>query len=140
VSAFPFNDRLLVGLGSGDVMGEDRIGEMLVGPGGPLTAGCNCPASPAVVIVVGGEIDLATLQRFEQRLSIHLRPGAETVEITVDLSTVTFISARGISVLAEAADRAARLEIAFNLVGCTPWTARIIAMWQTLTPLATWLV
>lgn len=118
-------------------MCELTIGDMLPGSGDPLTAECECPASPTVVIVVHGEIDLLTERRFEERLRLHLPPRTRISEVTVDLTTVTFISARGISILAEAADRALRLNIAFTLVGCTPWTAKMIAMWQTLAPAVT---
>ena len=115
-------------------MSEESIVHMLFGPSESISADCNCPASPTMVITVYGDIDLLTEQRFAQHLRHHLSPQAGATEITVDLTAVTFISAQGIAILAEAATQALTGNIRFNLAGCTPWTSRIIAMWQTLNP------
>jgi anti-anti-sigma factor len=113
---------------------EDPIVDLRYGLDDSITADCNCPASPTVVVAVYGEIDILTERQFARHLQHHLRPQSEVAEVTVDLTAMTFIGARGISTLAEAADLALRLNIAFTLVGCSPWTSRVIAMWQSLNP------
>jgi len=45
---------------------------------------------------------------------------------------VTFISTQGIAILADATDHAQSAGLTFSVIGCTAWTARMIAMWRSL--------
>lgn len=104
-------------------------------PGDP-DIGCRCsltalpsPAGNIVVLRVTGEVDLATVGLVQTALNSALSVRQDT--LVVDLTGVTFCSARGLDVLIEAVAIAADLGICYVISGASAQAQRI---WTLLWP------
>ena len=89
----------------------------LVSVGGPPTE---------VTVHVSGEIDLFTEPALTRCLTEQLRTGPGLSSLVVDLSSVTFVGARGLSALLEVASIATRHDVAFRVVGCSRQVLRCL--------------
>lgn len=70
---------------------------------GPLSVSAEAAGSGTLVLRVTGEIDLTTVALLHQELALHLAdPHAEAV--VLDLAGVSFLAARGLSLLIEACE------------------------------------
>lgn len=107
----------------------DRIGWTGYGPGPPVE--CVEPfdhdvhrLGSALVVTVGGEIDLLTAPAFAHCLLENM-PGAPV--LVADLGAVGFMGACGVEVLREVADRAVAQGVALRLVAGTAVRATLRA-------------
>jgi anti-anti-sigma factor len=83
--------------------------------------------SPAEVTVhVIGEIDLLTEPALTRCLAEQLRPPREIERLVVDLTSVTFVGARGLSALLAFANSATSRDVEFRVAGCSPQVLRCL--------------
>ena len=78
-----------------------------------------------VVVAVAGEVDIATVARLRDRLSVLVAVGRSLV---VDLDQVSFIDAAGLGALAGASGRAAAHGAGLHVVCARPQTVRLFRM------------
>ena len=91
------------------------------------------PGGRMVTIRVVGEIDLLTYPRLQLVLDAALFGTVDqpTGHLVIDLSGVTFCSARGLALLADTAQAAAAAAIDYHLAGCPP---QVIRHWPLHAP------
>jgi anti-anti-sigma factor len=83
--------------------------------------------SPTEVTVhVIGEIDLLTEPALTRCLTEQLRPPREVASLVVDLTSVTFVGARGLSALLAFANSAISRDVEFRVAGCSPQVLRCL--------------
>jgi anti-anti-sigma factor len=82
-----------------------------------------------VLLLVSGELDLATAPQLEAALAAHLRSRPQTV--IVDLSRVTFIDCAGLNVLLRARRRARYSQSTVRLGPVSTRVARVLTLTGT---------
>jgi anti-sigma B factor antagonist len=80
----------------------------------------------AVLLVLSGELDIATAPRLEQAVTRAM--GSPLRALTVDVSEVTFVDVRGQRALSEAASSAGAAGIHFELRGATESFRRVVRL------------
>lgn len=83
-------------------------------------------ANGVVVLSVGGELDLSTAPQLANHLHNHLEANPRGTEFVVDLSEVSFLGAKGIAALIDAAHDAHLRGCGFAIIGCRPIFVRIL--------------
>jgi anti-sigma B factor antagonist len=84
-----------------------------------------------VVLHVTGEIDMATAPALAEALQFGVRTAGSGTDLIADLTAVTFIDARGLAALLEAADTARSSGVVFQVTGCSPCMLRLLALTGT---------
>ena len=79
-----------------------------------------------VVLRVSGELDLSTACPLAKHLRHHLEANPRGIDFVVDLSKLSFLGARGIAALIDAAREADLRGCRFAIIGCRPNVARIL--------------
>ncbi len=88
------------------------------GPGGPsLDLRCRQVGGDVVVVSVGGELDLATAPQLRDYLVDNT--ASRPAHLVLDLSAVTFLASRGISLLIEARNGSDGIHGELHLTGAT---------------------
>jgi anti-anti-sigma factor len=90
--------------------------------------GTAAVAPAALVVRVSGEIDIATAPALAEALRARLEAAGPGAELIVDLAAVTFIDARGLATLLEAAETARSRGIVLRTTGRPSCLRRIIAV------------
>lgn len=115
-------------LGGGPPVGDDEPGE----PTRPPFRVDHAVVSPSRFVVrVTGEIDVATAPALAEALRCRLRSAEPGTELDVDLAAVTFVDARGLAALLEAAEAARAAGVAFRVIGGPPVLRRIVEITGT---------
>ncbi|GAA1183366.1 STAS domain-containing protein [Pseudonocardia alaniniphila] len=83
-------------------------------------------SSAEVTVHVIGEIDLLTEPALTRCLAEQLRPPCEIGSLVVDLTSVTFVGARGLSALLAFANSATSRDVEFRVAGCSPQVLRCL--------------
>lgn len=96
----------------------------------PRSSGVGTAAvAPAgLVLRVSGEIDIATAPALAEALRARLEAAGPGAELIVDLAAVTFIDARGLAVLLEAAEVARSRGITLRTTGHPSCLRRLTAV------------
>jgi anti-sigma B factor antagonist len=80
------------------------------------------------VVLVSGELDLATAPQLRQALDTAWRRGKAVRTLIVNVRDVTFCDAQGIGVLFTTYAAAARADVEFGLAGCGPRMLRLLSI------------
>src|SRR5690348_4927100 len=82
--------------------------------------------SGVVVLRVCGELDLSTATPLAEHLRDHLEASPRDTDFVVDLSEVSFLGAKGIAALVDAAREADVRGCRFAIASCRPTFVRIL--------------
>lgn len=77
-----------------------------------------------VVVVVAGQVDLATAPQLAEALALARRDCP--AEVVADLTKVDFLDSVGVRVLVEAAREAGRQGSSLSVWGASGWVARVL--------------
>jgi anti-anti-sigma factor len=83
-------------------------------------------SSTEVTVHVIGEIDLLTEPALTRCLTEQLQPPRGVASLVVDLSSVTFVGARGLSALLAFANSATSRDVEFRVAGCSQQVLRCL--------------
>jgi anti-sigma B factor antagonist len=97
----------------------------------PLQLCSDAPTPTHVVLRVAGEIDIATAPALAEALELRAGAAPPGTDLIADLTAVTFIDARGLATLLEAAATARRCGVAFRVTGRPPCVLRILELTRT---------
>jgi anti-anti-sigma factor len=88
----------------------------------------EAPTPSRVVLRVTGEIDIATVPALAEALQSRARAAGPGTDLIADLAAVTFIDARGLAALLEAADTARSCGLTFRVTGRPPCMMRLLEL------------
>jgi anti-sigma B factor antagonist len=91
---------------------------------GPMTVAGPTPFDGAVIVALGGDLDIASAPIVRERLLSLLRPGA--CRLVIDMSAVRYADASGLAVLVNTQRRAVLLGGGLRLAAPSPEVARIL--------------
>jgi anti-sigma B factor antagonist len=94
----------------------------------PLRVLTEAVTPSRLVVRVAGEIDVATVPALAEELGARLRAAQAGTALAVDLTAVTFVDARGLATLAEAAETARAAGVDFELVNRPTCLVRLEAV------------
>jgi anti-anti-sigma factor len=91
----------------------------------------EAPAPSQAVLRVTGEIDIASAPALGEALQFRAQTAEPRTDLIADLTAVTFIDARGLAALLEAADTARSCGLAFRVTGRLPCILRLLELTGT---------
>jgi anti-anti-sigma factor len=91
----------------------------------PLTCRVHRRPDGTVTVDVHGDIDVDTASELTNCLHEQLELPRRPVTLDVALTHTTFLGARGITALVDAAGRSAGLSVGFQVTGCSPRMLRL---------------
>jgi anti-sigma B factor antagonist len=96
----------------------------------------TAPEGDAVVVALGGDLDIASVPAVRERLLSLLRPGAS--RLVIDMSAVRYADASGLEVLVSTQRRAVLLDGTLRLAALQPEVARVLTVTGLSRHLATY--
>lgn len=97
----------------------------------PLHSRSDTATPSQLVLRVTGEIDIATVPAMTEAMQSRLKAATPSSDLIVDLTAVTFIDARGLAALLEAAESARSGGVVFRVIGCPPCLQRLLEITDT---------